>query len=212
VPRYVYAWRDSGLWKTINHLLRTAVRLATGREASPSAGVIDSWSVKTTGCGEPRGGACPRAGRRLDAGDAGKKIEGRKRHILTDPGGLLVAALVHTADIQDRHGAPDVPASTRQASRPSSNPEKCFSSSASRPLTLPRPPRHSQLRFGGVDVHLPGDHVRRRRDAALAGVAAFAAQTVRVVERWPIDVPEHRAAHGPIERGRASHCGLRNAL
>ena len=101
VQRYFYAWRDSGLWKTINHLLLMALRLAAGREASPGAGVIDSQSVKTTESGGPCGY------------DAGKKIKGRKRHFLTDTGGLLVAALVHTADVQDRDGAPDVLASIR---------------------------------------------------------------------------------------------------
>ena len=102
VQRYFYAWRDSGLWTAINHLHLTALRLAAGREASPSAGVIDSQSVKTTESGGPRGY------------DAGKKIRRRrKRHILTDTGGLLVAAIVHTADIQDRDGAPDLLLSIR---------------------------------------------------------------------------------------------------
>jgi transposase len=96
VQRYFYAWRGSGLLEAINHELLTAVREAMGREASPSAGVIDSQSVKTTESGGPRGY------------DAGKKIKGRKRHILTDTQGFLVTAIVHTADIQDRDGAPDV--------------------------------------------------------------------------------------------------------
>ena len=67
---------------------------AEGREASPSAGVIDSQSVKTTQSGGTRGY------------DAGKKVNGRKRHILTDTCGYLVHAVVHSADIQDRDGAP----------------------------------------------------------------------------------------------------------
>ena len=67
--------------------------MAEGREASPSAGVIDSQSVKTTESGGVRGY------------DVGKKIKGRKRHILTDTCGYLVHAVVHAADIQDRDGA-----------------------------------------------------------------------------------------------------------
>lgn len=96
VQGYFYRWRDDGTWERINHALLMAVREAMGRQASPSAGVIDSQSVKTTEAGGPRGY------------DAGKKVEGRKRHVLTDTNGFLVTAVVHPADVQDRDGAPDV--------------------------------------------------------------------------------------------------------
>ena len=96
VQKYFYRWRDDGILRTINNTLVMAARELTGKQPSPTAGVIDSQSVKTTESGGIRGF------------DAGKKINGRKRHIVVDTLGLMVGLVIHSAGIQDRDGAPDV--------------------------------------------------------------------------------------------------------
>ena len=100
-----HTWRNNGTWQKIHDSLRDAVRRQDGRKTSPSAAIIDSQTVKTTEVGGERGY------------DAGKKINGRKRHIVVDTMGLILAVVVHAANIQDYDGAVLVYPSCRAAQR-----------------------------------------------------------------------------------------------
>ncbi|MFC5996494.1 IS5 family transposase [Pseudonocardia hispaniensis] len=87
------AWTADGTWDRIHDVLRDRVRDRDGRDPQPSAAVLDSQSVKTSEGGEEIGY------------DAGKRIRGRKRHLLVDTLGLLLVGIVHSASVQDRAGA-----------------------------------------------------------------------------------------------------------
>ncbi|MDP9426960.1 MAG: IS5 family transposase [Actinomycetota bacterium] len=92
VFHYFRAWRLDGTWQGLNRAMRRRLREQIGREPEPSAGIVDAQSVKTSGGGEQRGF------------DGGKKVRGRKRHILVDTEGLVVEARVYSAKVPDQDG------------------------------------------------------------------------------------------------------------
>jgi putative transposase len=86
-------WRIDGTWERLNAELRERLRSRLGRNPNPSAGIVDSQSAKTTGVGGEQRGY-----------DGGKKVRGRKRHLLVDTEGLVLGARVHSARVHDEDG------------------------------------------------------------------------------------------------------------
>jgi len=93
---YFNAWKRDGTWQRLMDHLRRSIRVAAGREPEPQKAAIDSQTVKGSECGGPRGY------------DGGKKVNGRKRHIVVDTMGLLLVVLVTSANADDGTTAPEV--------------------------------------------------------------------------------------------------------
>ncbi len=179
---YFSRWRDTGLFGRINHHLVMADRERVGREASPSAAVLDSQSIKTTESGGPRGY------------DAGKRVKGRKRQALVDMDGRALVLDPQPADVQDRDGAVPV---LRLSRRTFPFIAKAFAMQAM-PATDRLPPRSSRSRSCAsrpIKSALPCIHAAGWSNGSSPGSAAIAASGR--TQRRLSPRPEHSSTRQP---------------
>jgi transposase len=149
-------WRLDGTLRRAHDVLRALVRRQAGRTPEPSAAVIDSQSAKTAGVGGPARGY-----------DGGKRVKGRKRHILVDVMGLLLAVCVHGAGTQ---GSPSATARARGCSQRRFRLTRCpcFGRSGPTRATPGRWRRGCETRVGGASM--PAKRGARRRHLRLLGL------------------------------------------